>query len=153
MIAKRIHLLAGLTASLTIAVFLLATLAVELFGTDASVATVKSLIVVPGLFVLVPAIAATGASGFFLARSRKGRLVQAKTKRMPFIVANGLLVLLPCAIALDRWASAGAFGATFYWVQGIELLAGAANLALMGLNVRDGLRLSGRLRSDARPHA
>lgn len=147
MIAKRVHLLAGLTASLTIAVFLLATLVVELSGTDASVATVKSLIVLPGLFVLVPAIAATGASGFLLARSRRGRLVEAKTKRMPFIVANGLLVLLPCAIVLDRWASAGAFGAAFYWVQGIELLAGAANLALMGLNVRDGLRMSGRLRS------
>jgi hypothetical protein len=31
-------------------------------------------------------------------------------------------------------------------VQVIELLAGAANLTLMGLNMRDGLRMSGRLR-------
>jgi len=30
-------------------------------------------------------------------------------------------------------------------VQVIELIAGATNLTLMGLNVRDGLRLSGRL--------
>jgi hypothetical protein len=65
---------------------------------------------------------------------------------MPFIAANGLLVLLPCAILLDRRAGAGGFDAVFYAVQGIELLAGAANLALMTLNVRDGLRLSGRLR-------
>jgi hypothetical protein len=32
-------------------------------------------------------------------------------------------------------------------VQAIELLAGATNLMLMGLNVRDGLRTAGRLRA------
>ena len=31
-------------------------------------------------------------------------------------------------------------------MQAIELVAGAVNLTLMGLNVRDGLRMSGRLR-------
>ncbi len=31
-------------------------------------------------------------------------------------------------------------------VQAIEVVAGAINLALMGLNVRDGRRMSGRLR-------
>jgi hypothetical protein len=34
----------------------------------------------------------------------------------------------------------------FYLVQGLELLAGAVNLALMGLNMRDGLKMSGRFR-------
>jgi hypothetical protein len=65
---------------------------------------------------------------------------------MPFIAANGLLVLVPCAIVLNRWAAAGSFDTAFYAVQAIELLAGALNLALMGLNARDGLRLAGRLR-------
>jgi hypothetical protein len=55
-------------------------------------------------------------------------------------------VLVPCAIILDRWAAAGAFDASFYAVQAIELVAGAVNLTLMGLNVRDGLRMTGRLR-------
>lgn len=80
-----------------------------------------------------------------MSRKRQGRLVALKNKRMPFIAANGLLVLMPCAIVLNQWASAGIFDTRFYFVQLIELIAGATNLALMGLNMRDGLRLSGRL--------
>ncbi len=143
---KKVHSIAGLLATLTIATFFLFTVLVELFGSHEAVASVKSLIVLPGLFILVPAIAATGGSGFFLSKSHHGRLVETKKKRMPFIAANGLLVLIPCAVSLDRWAAAGAFDSTFYLVQGLELLAGAVNLTLMGLNIRDGLRLSGRFR-------
>jgi hypothetical protein len=142
---KQAHFVAGLLATLTIASFFLGTIIVELFGSHESVATVKALIVMPGLLILVPAIAATGGSGFFLSRPRQGRLVETKKKRMPFIAANGLLVLIPCAIFLNRSAAAGAFDTTFYWVQGLQLLAGAANLTLMGSNIRDGLRVSGRV--------
>ena len=42
--------------------------------------------------------------------------------------------------------TAGSFDTTFYVVQVVELIAGATNLTLMGLNVRDGLRMTGRLR-------
>ena len=101
---------------------------------------------VPGLFILVPAVAITGGSGFFLSKSRRGRLVDSKKKRMPFIAANGLIVLVPCAIVLSRWSAAGSFDTAFYVVQAIELSGGAINLALMGMNIRDGLRMSGRLR-------
>lgn len=142
---KRAHLVGGVVAPLCIASFFLATVLVELFGSHAAVAQVKSLIVTPGLWILIPAIAAAGGSGMFLSRSRGGRLVAAKKKRMPFIAANGLLVLVPCAIVLNRWASAGNFGAAFYALQAVELLAGGINLTLMGLNVRDGLRMAGRL--------
>ena len=150
---KHLHLIAGLLGTLSIAVFLLSTIIVELFGSPDMVAIVKSRIVMPGLFILVPAIAATGGSGFALSKSWKGRLIEAKKKRMPFIVGNGLLVLLPSALFLDRWASAGVFDSTFDLVQGVEILAGTANLILMGMNIRDGLRLSGRLgRSTASLH-
>jgi len=144
---KRAHLVAGILAPLCIATFFLSTLLVELFASHAAVAQLKSLIVMPGLWILVPLIMMTGGSGMVLSKFRKGRLVGAKKKRMPFIAANGLLVLVPCALVLDRWASAGDFGAAFYAVQGVELVAGAVNLALMGLNVRDGLRLAGRWRA------
>lgn len=146
---KRVHLVAGILAPLCIAAFFLSTLAVELFGSSAAVARLKSLIAAPGLWILVPLVIAAGGSGMFLSKARPGRLVEAKKKRMPFIAANGLLVLVPCALVLDRWASAGEFGAAFYAVQAIELTAGAINLALMGLNVRDGLRLAGRGRAAA----
>lgn len=141
------HLIAGLLAPLCIATFFLTTLLAELFGSHAAVAQLKSLIVSPGLWIMVPLMAAAGGSGVFLAKSRKGRLVDAKKKRMPFIAANGLLVLVPCAIVLNRWATAGSFDSAFYAVQALELIAGALNLVLMGLNARDGLRMAGRLRS------
>lgn len=144
--AQRIHFLAGLLATLTIASFFSATLLSELFGSPGTISNVKALILIPGLFILIPAIVATGASGFFLSKSRQGRLVAVKKKRMPFIAATGLLILVPCAIFLNQWAAAGIFDTTFYLVQGLELLAGATNLRLMGLNIRDGLRMSGRLR-------
>jgi len=146
---KRAHFIAGILAPLCMGTVFLSTLGVELFGSHEAVAQLKSLIVTPGLWILVPAIAAAGGSGMFLGRSRKARLVDAKRKRMPFIAANGLLVLLPCAIVLDRWAAAGSFDTPFYIVQAIELLAGAGNLMPMGMNVRDGLRMAGRLREAA----
>lgn len=144
---KQVHFVAGLLATLTIATFFTSTVIVELFGSHEAVASIKALIVMPGLFILVPAIAATGGSGFYMSKSRQGRLVETKKKRMPFIAANGLLVLIPCAIFLDRWATTGTFDSTFYLVQGLELLAGAVNLTLMGLNIRDGLKMSGRFRA------
>lgn len=144
-----IHRIAALLATLTIASFFASTLLVELFGEAASVARLKSLIVWPGLALLIPAIAAAGGSGFALSRSRRGRLIDTKRRRMPFIGANGLLVLVPCALLLDRWAAAGRFDAAFFAVQAIELIAGALNLWLMSANIRDGLRLCGRLRQPA----
>jgi hypothetical protein len=143
---QRAHLIAGILAPLCLVVFFLSTVLTELFGSHASVAQLKALIVTPGLWIMIPAIAAAGGSGMFLGRSRSGRLVAAKKKRMPFIAANGLLVLVPCAIVLNRWAAAGTFDTTFYVVQIIELIAGATNFVLMGLNLRDGLRIAGRLR-------
>ena len=133
-------------AFLCIATFFVSTILVELLGSPESIAIVKSLIVLPGLFILVPAIAITGATGFALAKERKGRLIDNKKKRMPFIGANGLLILLPAAIFLDQWAASGSFDTRFYIVQGLELLAGAINLTLMSLNIRDGLKMTGKLR-------
>lgn len=66
---------------------------------------------------------------------------------MPIIAAIGLLVLLPSAIVLNQWASAGIFDTKFYIVQGFELLAGAINFILMSMNMQDGLRITGKLQS------
>lgn len=142
---QRVHLIAGLTSTVLITVFLTSTVLVEVFGLPDAVARVKSLILLPGIVLLVPALMLTGATGFALARVRRGPLVDIKRKRMPVIAANGVLILIPCAIVLERWAAAGDFDMPFFIVQGIELAAGAVNLALMGLNMRDGFRLTGRI--------
>lgn len=143
---KVVHRIGGVLAPLCIMTFFVSTILVELFGSQTAVAQLKSLIVTPGLWILIPAIAAAGGSGMFLSKSRRGRLVDVKKKRMPFIAANGLLVLVPCAIILNRWAAAGTFDITFYLVQAIELIVGAINVTLMGLNMRDGLRMANRFR-------
>lgn len=142
----RLHGLFGAIALLCIAGFWISTVVSELFLDHASVAAVKNGILA-GMWILIPAMAATGGSGFSLARARQGRLIDVKGRRMKGAAANGLLILLPSAWLLAGWANAGRFDAAFYSLQALELLAGAVNLALLGLNLRDGLRLTGRLRA------
>lgn len=146
MMKRKVHLTAGIIATLTIASFFTSTLLVELIGSRVAIAMVKSLIVMPGLLILVPTIAVTGITGFSLSKLRKGRLVEKKKKRMPLIAINGIFILVPAAMLLHTWASKGSFDMKFYLVQVIEIIAGAANLVMMGLNMRDGLRLCGHLR-------
>ena len=142
---KIIHPVAGIVAFLMIAVFWLSTVVSELFASEAVVVAVKTAI--PwGFLLLVPALAATGGSGFALAKGRRAGLVGAKAKRMPVIAANGILLLIPAALFLAHKARHAEFDSVFYAAQAIELIAGATNLALLGLNMRDGMKMKGRLR-------
>lgn len=141
---KRIHPIAGAVAIAVISCFWLATAGSELSGNVALVVRVKTAI--PwGFLLLIPALAAAGGTGFRLSGARRSGLIGAKAKRMPFIAANGILILVPAALYLAHKASAGAFDTMFYVVQAIELAAGAINLTLLCLNMRDGLRMKGRL--------
>lgn len=137
-----IHLAGAVVATLCVFVFIVTTVFVEIYGSVETIAKVKELIVYPGLFILVPAIVVTGATGFALAKNRGGRIVQRKMKRMPFIGANGILILVPSAIYLNHLASSGVLDTKFYVVQGVELIAGIVNLVLMGMNMKDGLTIS-----------
>lgn len=133
-----IHRIAAITATLCIATFFTSTLLVEIFGTKESIQLVKSLIVFPGLFILVPAIATAGATGAAMAKLRRGKVIERKSKRMPIIAFNGIVILIPAAYFLNQWAKAGEFDSIFYGVQLLELMAGAVNLSLMVLNIKDG---------------
>jgi hypothetical protein len=142
---KIIHPIAGAIALLTIATFWLSTAFSELFGSEATVVAVKTAI--PwGFLILVPAMAAAGGTGFALAGKRRAGLVGVKVRRMPFIALNGVLILIPAALFLAIKAQAGEFDPVFYVVQALELAAGATNITLLGLNMRDGLKMKGRLR-------
>jgi hypothetical protein len=142
---SKLHGLLGAIALLCILSFWISTVVSELFLGLEQVTTVKQAILT-GMWVLIPAMAATGGSGLALGKGRGGRLVGVKSLRMRWVAANGLLVLLPSAWVLAGWAEAGRFDTAFYALQGVELLAGAVNITLLVLNFRDGLRLSGRLR-------
>lgn len=144
---RRIHATAGMISWLLIASFWSSTVVSELFLDQGAVVDVK-VAVSYALIALIPCIALTGASGFSMGGKSRDPLLVGKRRRMPIIGLNGLLVLVPAALYLSAKAQAGEFDTGFYVVQGVELVAGAANLALMGLNIRDGRRL--RRRHDER---
>ncbi len=147
-----VHPIAGALALALILTFWLATAASEIAGDRDTIATVKQAI--PwGFLALVPAIAAAGGTGFIRARGMTAGLAARKRRRMPFIALNGVLVLIPSAIYLSAKAQAGAFDSAFIAVQTLELAAGALNITLLGLNMRDGLRMTGRLKRPRKSRA
>lgn len=143
--AAIVHGIAGFTAFAIISAFMLASVATELSGDHQAVAAAKSAIRW-GLLALVPALAATGGSGFRLVAGNPRGLASIKFNRMKIIALNGVLILVPSVLFLAWKADRGEFDMWFAAVQAVEYLAGTANLVLMGLNMRDGFRLSGRLR-------
>ena len=140
---RQLHPIAGVLAILIISVFWVGTLGSELFGTEENIRTVK-LMIPWGLLVLIPSLALTGGTGHVLGRGRTDPLIARKSKRMPFIAANGIVILIPAALFLAYKADTYAFDATFYAVQVLELVMGALNIALLYLSLVDGLRLTGR---------
>ena len=149
---RKVHPIAGIVGFLTILAFWTSTVAVEAFGGPEAILGVKTGILW-GMIVLIPALATAGATGFKLSGPTPKGLVATKKRRMPFIALNGILILIPCAVYLQNQAAAGDFGTAFYAVQAIELVAGATNLTLMGLNIRDGFRLTKRRRKGAKERA
>ncbi len=141
----KIHALAGCIAFLTILTFWTSSVFSELFASYATITLVKQWIL-KGMFLLIPAMIVVGASGMSLGKNRKGKIVGDKKKRMPIIAATGLIVLLPAAFFLENKATNHEFDTLFYVVQVIELIAGLSNLRLIVLNIKDGMRLTGRKR-------
>ncbi|MEM7068732.1 MAG: hypothetical protein AAF478_07595 [Pseudomonadota bacterium] len=139
----KIHAIAGVTGFLTILAFWTSTVATELFGSYETIAYVKTMIL-GGMFILIPAMIVVGASGMSLGRKRRDALAMSKKKRMPFIAMNGLLILLPAAFYLQSKSVVGEFDTMFFAIQTLELVAGATNLILMGLNIRDGMAMAKR---------
>ncbi|MFK5981145.1 MAG: hypothetical protein QM488_19925 [Rhizobiaceae bacterium] len=132
----KIHGFFGIVALLCVLSFWIGTVVSEIFGSPADIALVK-LSILKGMMVLVPAMVLAGASGFSM--KWRGPMVELKKRRMKIIAANGVLILLPLAFFLSNRAQIGDFDAWFYGVQIVELLAGATNISLLSLNMRDGI--------------
>jgi hypothetical protein len=142
---RRLHAVLALLSVLFISGFLIATVAGDLSG-DVVAMTASKRVVAWLLLPLVLCLAGTGGVGAFLARGGGGGLIDVKKRRMRVIALNGVSVLAPLAIILWRLAEAHRFDSVYWVLQVVELLAGGVNLVLILMNVRDGLRLSGRLR-------
>jgi hypothetical protein len=141
---KFVHGFAGALAILIIFIFITATLYVEVFGNADMILQVKRKIALPGIEILVIFMLMAGGTGRSLAKTCKGRIASIKLKRMRIVAFNGIFILIPCAFILSRWAEGDPYTGRFYGVQTIELLAGSVNLAMLILNMRDGIRLRSR---------
>ena len=139
---RRLHPIAGVIGFATILTFWLSTVTSELFGSTAVVAAVKETI--PwGFLIVVPALAIAGASGFRIAGASSDPRID--EEKAPHAVHRGERSFHSHA---GRALSGGAGVARrvrddLLCVQAIELVAGAINLTLMSLNIRDGLELDG----------
>ena len=87
-------------------------------------------------------------TGKKLAGNSKSPIVATKMKRMKFVTLNGV-VLISLAIYLYFRAMNNNIDSTFLCVQIIELLFGAINLTLLGLNIKAGMKLSGRIKRNS----
>ncbi len=139
----RVHLAATIVATLTISTFFSFSLIAEFIGEDLFIRQVKTAILycLPVLIIAMPALAVSGNK---LAGNSKNPMIFNKMRRMKLIAFNGV-VLISLAIYLYYRSTYEAVDSTFMYVQVVELLIGALNLALIGLNINEGLKLSGRL--------
>jgi len=140
---SKLHAVAGGIAMLTISTFWVTTLWSEFFGTTEQIIMVKTAVLY-GMLLLIPTMATVGGSGFSLGKGWRGKQISAKRLRMKVIGANGILILVPSAFFLAYRAQVLDFDGWFYAVQTLEILAGATNLILLGLNMRDGIALANR---------
>ena len=93
---KRVHPIAGMIGFLAILTFWTSTVLSELSGSAPAVSEVKQAI--PwGFLILAPALAVAGASGSRMAGASKDPGILRKKRRMPFIAANGVLILIMTA--------------------------------------------------------
>lgn len=139
----KLHAAAGALAMLIIASFWTATVTTLIIG-DKYVIAMTKLSIAWGLLALIPMLILAGFTGNRLGQRMRGPLIAAKQKRMKVIAFNGLVFLVPSALILLPLAMQGQGGAVYYLIQSVELFAGATNITLLGLNMRDGMRLGRR---------
>jgi len=142
----KLHAIAGVSGFFLVATFWISTAASALSGNPETIVLAQSLIF-KGMFLLLPALAAAGASGMSMLGERTEQLGLTKQKRGPIAFMTGLLVLLPSTAILTFWASASEIAPLFYGIQAVELVALTVCLVMIGLNIRDGLALRGRIAS------
>jgi hypothetical protein len=138
---KRMHVIAGLMALTLVATFMTATIVAEIIGGHVGIVAVKTAILF-ALSLLIPSVLVANITGRSLAAGRKTPLLNRKRRRTALVAVVGILILVPCAVTLRILAVEDDFGTLFVSIQAIELLGGLVNLTLLGLNARDGRRLT-----------
>lgn len=137
---KTLHKYAAVCAFMLIAIFFTSSVAADLWGSFEIITQVKQGIF-SCVFLLVLAMMTTGITAKKIYRAKPAGMFAVKEKRMKIAAANGAIILLPAAYFLALWSANGQFDQVYWAVQIAELIAGFINAVLMGLNIRDGIRL------------
>lgn len=140
----KIHIAASIIAVITIGSFFSFSLIAEIMGSDLFIKQVKTGILY-GLPILIIAMPMLALSGKKLARNSKNLILAKKTKRMKLIAINGI-ILISLAVYLYYHATYRSIDIRFLIVQIAELSIGFINLLLITMNIRAGIKLSGRKR-------
>jgi hypothetical protein len=143
----RVHIIATVIALLTIATFFISSLIAELNGNEGFIKEVKKTILfaLPIMLIAMPALGVTGNK---LSGKSQNPIVLAKRKRMRFVFINGIgLITLACFLYYRSHYQS--IDTTFLVAQVAELVLGLTNLILIGMNIRSGFQLSGRLKRQA----
>lgn len=138
----KIHIAATMIAALTIATFFISSLIAEIQGDEILIKAVKTGIFysLPILFLAMPTLAISGNK---LANHSRHPDVLQKQRRMKFIIINGML-LITLAVFLYYRANYHAIDNSFLIAQLAEFAFGFSNLVLISMNIKTGLKLSGR---------
>ena len=146
----RIHLAAAAGALAVISAFLVSSTDIELIGDPGEVRSLRHAILL-ALPLLIGCLAASALTGRRLAGRSRAPVVRRKQRRMQMVAALGLVMLVPCAVALNYLAGSATADSLAGVLEITELLAGAVNLALLALNFRDGRGMTRRRRSARSP--
>lgn len=143
------HLTATFVAVVTISSFFAFSLTAEINGDTELIKNVKEgiLFSLPLLLFSMPVLNLTGNK---LAGNSQNPGVKTKRKRMKFILWNGM-ALTSLAFFLYYRSHYHTIDGIFLAAQIAEFVLGLTNLALIALNIKSGLQLSGRLRTSGRP--
>ena len=138
----KIHVIATVIAIMTIGSFFICSLVAEVNGDKTLIKNVKEVILfsLPLLLIAMPALRITGN---VLAGKSQSPIILAKRKRMRFVLINGI-ALIALACFLYYRSHYKAIDNIFLAAQFAEFALGLTNLVLIGMNIKSGLRLSGR---------
>jgi uncharacterized membrane protein len=123
----------------------------KLRGKETLIRKVKEAILfsLPVLLIAMPALGATGNK---LAGKSQNPIVLVKQKRMKFIFVNGI-TLISLACFLYYRSHYHTIDGLFLAAQVGEFVLGLTNLVLIGLNIKSGLQLSGRIKKKGHQQA
>lgn len=139
-----LHVIATIGAVITISTFFIVSVRAEIIAEEGLIQDVKTRILycLPILIVLMPCLAISGRK---LAGQSKHPVIIKKMTRMKLVMANGI-ILVSLAIFLYYRANYIVIDSTFLYAQIAEFIFGLSNLALLGLNIKTGLQLTGRIK-------